>query len=260
MTPPLIELDNVTVVRGGQTALDRLSLSIPSGAHVAVLGPNGSGKSTFVKLITRECYPRFLPPESRVRIFGHEVWNVEQLRALIGIVTNDLADRCVAPWPALEIVLSGYFGSIGIWPYHHVTPEMETHARALLARVGIAHLADRPMNEMSSGEQRRAVIARALVHGPRSLLLDEPTNSLDLKAAHELRTLLRQLAAEGVGILLVTHHLPDLIPEIDRVVCLKHGRLWRDGAKAEILRAETLSALFDTEVQLIESNGVYHLC
>lgn len=256
---PLLELTNVTVWRGERTALDRLTLRIAQGEHVAILGPNGSGKSTLIKTITRECYPRYAPPACTLRIMGRETWHVDELRAMLGIVTNDLVATCTQPYPAREIVLSGFFSAIGIWPWHEVTPAMERRADELLEFVGLADMADRPMTEMSSGEVRRAVIARALAHDPKALLLDEPTNSLDITAFRELRDTMSRLAQSGLTLVLVTHHLPDIVTEIDRVICLKDGRVYRDGSKPEILRNDVLTGLFDTAVEVTEIDGHYQM-
>lgn len=257
MSTPLLELRNVTIFRGARPGLENVSLSIALGEHVAILGPNGSGKSTFIQAVTRELYPRYPPPACEVRILGRDTWNVFDLRPLLGIVTNDLATQCTQPYSVRETVLSGFFSSIGIWPNHHVTPEMNARADELMDLLDIARLADRPVNEMSSGEVRRAVIARALVHDPKALVLDEPSNSLDLRAQAELRDTTRKLAAAGLGILLVTHHLPDIIPEIDRIICLRSGRLFRDGPKHEILTEATLRDLFGVPLRLEQRDGYY---
>jgi iron complex transport system ATP-binding protein len=257
MSTPLLELRNVTIFRGTRPGLENVSLSIALGEHVAILGPNGSGKSTFIQAVTRELYPRYPPPACEVRILGRDTWNVFDLRPLLGIVTNDLATQCTQPYSVRETVLSGFFSSIGIWPNHHVTPEMHARAGELMDLLDIARLADRPVNEMSSGEVRRAVIARALVHDPKALVLDEPSNSLDLRAQAELRDTTRKLAAAGLGILLVTHHLPDIIPEIDRVICLRDGRIFRDGPKHEILTEATLRDLFGVPLRVEQRDGYY---
>ncbi|HPT26150.1 MAG TPA: ATP-binding cassette domain-containing protein [Bryobacteraceae bacterium] len=258
MPPPLIEFENVHVARGGNLALQGVTLSIEPGEHVAILGPNGSGKSTLIQAITRDCYP-LTGPSSRLRIFGRDTWNVFDLRALLGIVTNDLAERCVQPNTVEETVLSGFFSSIGVWPNHGVTAAMRDKASSLMDLLGIAHLSSRRMTEMSSGEVRRAVIARALVHDPAALLLDEPANSLDIASQFELRQAMRRLAGEGIGLVLVTHHLPDIVPEIGRVVCLRQGRVWRDGNKRELLTRPVLSKLFGVAVQLQQLDGYYHM-
>ena len=256
--PPILEFRNVTVDRGTFRALHDINLAIHAGEHTAIVGSNGSGKSTLLKVLTRECYPR-LEPQPQVRILGKEMWRLYDLRAALGIVTNELAEKCEQPYPVRETVLSGFFGSIGVWPYHEVTPAMEDKARQVMELLGIDWLADRPMTAMSSGEQRRAVIARALVHDPQALVLDEPANSLDIQAARELRRTLQRLAAAGMTIILVTHHLPDIIPEIGRVVALKRGRILADGPKQQILSAGMLSTIFDTPVEVVETSGYYHM-
>ncbi|QOY90777.1 ABC transporter ATP-binding protein [Paludibaculum fermentans] len=257
--PKLIEFENVTIHREGYPALREVTFSIETGEHTAILGPNGSGKSTLIKAITRECYPRYAPPVCRLRIWGKEVWHLFELRSLLGIVTNDLVETCVKPYSAMETALSGFFGSIGIWPNHEVTPRMEEEARKALAFFDIEHLAERKLTEMSSGEQRRAVFARALVHGPKALILDEPTNSLDVRAQREVRDSMRKLAEGGVTVILVTHHLPDIIPEIGRVITLREGRMHSDGSKEQGLRADSLSALFGVDVKVGSEDGYYHM-
>jgi iron complex transport system ATP-binding protein len=256
---PLIEFENVTIHREGVPALREVTFTIRAGEHTAILGPNGSGKSTLIKAITREVYPRYAPPQCRLRIWGREVWHLFELRALLGIVTNDLVETCVKPYSALETALSGFFGSIGIWPNHHVTAGMEQKAREALEFFDVGHLAERPLTEMSSGEVRRAVFARALVHDPQALILDEPTNSLDIRAQREVRDAMRKLAAGGVTVILVTHHLPDIVPEIDRVITLRAGRLHSDGVKAQSLSEGSLSGLFGVDVRVTEAGGYYHL-
>src|SRR3954471_18608302 len=256
LSPLLIDFVNVFVQRGQRFALSHLSLRIGTGEHVAILGPNGSGKSTLLKLLTRECYP-LLRPETRLRILDQENWNIFELRSQIGIVSNDLMAQCSRDVTGLELVLSGFFGSIGIWPNQHVTPEMEEAADRAMLQIGVAELRNRWMDELSSGEARRFLIARALIHNPSTLVLDEPTTSLDLAAQREMRDHLRKLAAGGVGLLLVTHHLEELIPAIDRVVMLRKGSVYADGRKEDVLSSANLSALFGVDVDLSIRDGYY---
>jgi iron complex transport system ATP-binding protein len=254
----LIELRKVSVMRGEKLALDGVSLRIEPGEHVAILGPNGSGKSTFIKMITRECYP-LLRDGSALTILGRSRWNVFDLRPLLGVVTNDQVAACIREVSAEEVVLAAFHSAIELMPYHAVTDEMRRKTAEQFRALEIPHLAGRLMTEMSSGEVHRVVIARALVHDPRALLLDEPSNSLDLRAHQELREIVRKLARSGIGIILVTHHLADIIPEIDRVILLREGRVIADGGKREVLRAERLRELFGVPVELLERDGYYHL-
>ena len=193
-----------------------------------------------------------------MRILGQENWNIFELRSHIGLVSNDLMARCTRDITGRELVLSGFFGSIGIWPNHHVAPEMEQTAQGAMARLEVTHLADRWLDELSSGEARRLLIARALIHHPQTLLLDEPTTSLDLTALREVRAQLRSLAQTGVGLMLVTHHLDDIIPEIDRVVLLQDGAILADGPKAEVLTETNLAAIFKVPVSVVERDGFFH--
>lgn len=255
---PVIEFENVTIHRDGTPALVNVSFRIHEGEHTVLLGPNGRGKSTLIKALTRELYPRY-PDRSRIRLWGRESWRLFELRSLLGIVTNDLVQQCTRPCSALETVLSGFFSSIGIWPNHRVTPAMEQRAMEALRFFDLDHLASRPLTEMSSGEVRRAVFARALVHDPRALVLDEPSNSLDVRAQREVRDAMSRLARSGVTLILVTHHLPDIVEEIGRAIFLKSGRIFYDGPKQSALNPERLSALFETDVRLEEAGGFYHM-
>lgn len=256
--PKLIEFDNVSIQRENTMALRNVSFSIEQGEHIAILGPNGCGKSTLIKAITRECYPRF-PLDSRVRLWGEEIWTLFDLRAKLGIVTNDLATYCTQPYPVRETVLSSFFGSVGIWPNHHVQPWMEARASEVIDFFEIGHLQDRLMTEVSSGEARRAVFARALAHNPKALLLDEPSNSLDVRAQKEVRDAVRKLAASGVSAIVVTHYLPDIIPEITRVIALKRGQIYFDGAKEKLLTSERMQELFEFPVHVEQAGGYYRL-
>src|SRR5678816_722224 len=248
INPVLIEFEHVSIMRGSVTAVRDVSLKIGVGEHVAILGPNGCGKSTLVKAMSKECNP-VVEEGSWVRVFGRDDWNVFELRKMLGIVSSDLMERCTRMVSGREIVLSGFFSTIGIWGYQEV----------ILAMIEIPHLADRYTDEMSSGEARRVLLARALVHDPRALILDEPSTALDLSAQYELRGILRKLARSGIGIVMVTHHLSDLIPEIERVILMSQGSVVADGPSQEVLTASRLSALFGRPLELLERDGYYNL-
>jgi iron complex transport system ATP-binding protein len=245
-TPPLIELRNVSVARSGRVVLHDLNLRIEAGEHVAIMGPNGSGKSTLIKTITREFYP--LQDEgSSMKLFGQETWDVSELRSLLGIMTNDLAAFYLRPITGRDVVLSGFFSSVGLWRHQKIKPEMREKTDELLAWLEIEHLV------------RRVMIARALVHEPKALLFDEPSNSLDVVAQLELRRTMSKLAQSGIALLLITHHLPDVVPEIERVIFMRDGRIVGDGSKPELLTADRLGSLFGCPVHVTTQDGYYHL-
>lgn len=255
---PLLLLKNVTVMRGDRAALRDVNLEIAAGEHVCILGPNGCGKSTLIKTITRECYP-LAGDGCSISTLGCDRWNIFELRSHLGIVSPDLLASCTTEATGRDVVLSGFFSSTRVFPHHHPDKELVARAEAALERLGIAHLAERPVAQMSSGEAKRTLIARALVHDPQTLLLDEPSNALDIGAQLQLRETLRELAQSGLGILLVTHHVSEIIPEIERVVLLRKGRILADGPKAAILTEENLSKLFNAEVRLGQHDGYFHL-
>jgi iron complex transport system ATP-binding protein len=192
-------------------------------------------------------------------ILGQDRWDVFELRSLLGIVSNDLMSKCTGEACGRDVVLSGFFSSTRIFPHHTVDPKHRSLADDALAQLQIMHLADRPVAEMSSGEARRVLIARALVHKPRALLFDEPSNSLDVFARHSLRQTMSSLAGAGIGIILVTHDLSDLIPEIERVLLMSNGRIVSEGTKEKMLEPERLETVFGIKVEVARHDGYYHL-
>jgi len=255
---PLLSLAHVTVMRGDRAALHDINLEIARGEHVCILGPNGCGKSTLIKTITRECYP-LARDGSNISILGRERWDIFELRSLLGIVSPDLLASCTTDASGRDVVLSGFFSSTHIFPHHHPDPKHLARADESMTRLGIGHLADRAVAEMSSGEAKRTLIARALVHRPQTLLFDEPGNALDIGAQLQLRDTMRELARSGLGILLVTHHVSEIIPEIERVVLLRDGRILADGSKFAVLTEEHLANLFGVPIRLGKHDGYFHL-
>ncbi len=265
-----LEIRNVYVALGDRVVLQDLNLSIRAGEHVAILGPNGCGKSTLIRTMNCELYPLIPPsgdlsqptqPAPHISIFGRNRWDLTELRKRFGIVSDSLAGAVsnrapdsagstAAKTTGRDAVLAGFFSASTLWPNLHVTDEMRERADEALARIHATKLAGQRIGEMSAGEKRRIQIARALVHRPRQLLLDEPSNALDLAAQRNLRESMRTLMRDGVGLILVTHHLADIPPEIDRVLLMKQGRIIADGPRAELLTGPVLSELFQTEVRI----------
>lgn len=248
MSPfPLLDLKNISVIRAGRKALDNVSLTIEQGENVAILGPNGCGKSTLVKLIDRELYP--VAGSGSMRILGRDRWDISELRSSLGIVTNDLQNAIAEDVTALDVVIAGFTGKLGVY-YDDASEERIALATAALTAAHADHLKDRVFHSLSSGEARRVLIARSLAHAPSTLLLDEPTTSLDVVSAYHLLRTLRCLTESGKSLLLVTHHFSEIIPEIDRVVLLKNGRILADGPREMVMTSANLSELFETRVHL----------
>ncbi|MDO8963493.1 MAG: ATP-binding cassette domain-containing protein [Coriobacteriia bacterium] len=257
---PLLELRNAVVVRDGREILRVDSLQIEAGEHVAVLGPNGAGKSTLIRLLTRDIRPLAHDDcTPAVTMLGRERWDLLEARRIMGVVSDALQDTYAIGVSVRDCVTSGFFGSVG--PYHHqdVTAAMREKADERLAFLEIEHLAGRRMDTLSTGEARRALIARALVRDPMVLVLDEPCAGLDPHATWHFHRTMQRIAAAGHSLLLVTHHIEDIVPEVTRVVMLKDGSVFRDGQKGELITGDALGSLFDIPAQVEEREGWYRL-
>jgi iron complex transport system ATP-binding protein len=238
-------------------------LTIREREHTAILGPNGAGKTSLINLLTHQ--DRALAGDGEVppvEVFGDARWNIFDLRTRIGIVSQDLHQRFVGGNSegyirGEEAVLSGFFGTYGIVRTGEVTEAMRRRAAEALTLIGAVHLGRKLFNEMSTGEARRVLIARALVTAPRALVLDEPTAGLDVIARRRFLEQVRAIARTGTTVILVTHHVEDIIPEVDHVVLLKHGRVTLTGDKETVLNPANLSALFDAPVALEKVGGLY---
>ncbi len=257
---PIVAIEHLYAARGDEVVLHDVSLRMEQGEQIALLGPNGCGKSTLLKVLTCELYP--LPrPETRVRIFGRERWEVSELRRRMGVVSAELPGKPILMMTGFDAVLTGFFSSSMLWPNLRVTAAMRERAEEIVAMVGAERLRNKPVGAMSAGQQRRVMIGRALAGttgAVQMLLLDEPSNALDLGAQQDLREMLRGLARAGVSMLLVTHQVSDIFPEIGRVLMMREGRKIADGPKAELLTSERMSDLFARQVIVEAFGGVYH--
>lgn len=257
---PLLDIQEASVMRGDTLILDRLSLSLAVGQHTAILGPNGSGKSTLIRLIARQLYPLARRDGAPViRVFGRDRWNVSELRSLIGIVSPavQLDYTSDSPLEVFDAVVSGFFSARGLGLDHEVTPTMRERARDALAQMEASHLIGREMASLSTGEARRVLIARALVHAPRALLLDEPCAGLDPASRRRFLESLRQLARHGTTLLLVTHHVEEILPEIDHVLLLRDGKVLQEGNKETVLTDSALTTAFAMPVHVTRHGDYY---
>src|SRR6185436_4541581 len=261
---PVLELTNATLIRGRTRVFENLSMRVGIGQHTAVLGPNGAGKSSFIRMLTLDDRPRSTDNGvAPLRIFGRASWDLSELRTRMGVVTGDLdagfgLGTSGGRVRGLDVALSGLLGSHGVFAHHDVTVDMRARARDALARVEAEHLAAKPLNEMSTGERRRGLIARALITTPDALVLDEPTTGLDLVARHRFMERVRHVAREHTTVMLVTQHIDEIFPEIRRVIVLREGRVIDDGPKDQVLRGSALPLAFGGPIRVTCEDGYYY--
>jgi iron complex transport system ATP-binding protein len=255
-----LQLTDCTVVADGRANLSVDYLMLHAGEHVTILGPNGAGKSTLIRLLTRDVRPLAHEDGSpAVLLLGRQRWAISEARRAMGIVSDSLQDDYDVAVTVRDTVISGFFASIGLYRHMAVTPDMETKADELLELLAITHLAARTMDTLSTGEARRALIARALVHDPMVLVLDEPTDGLDPAGQHHVLQAVSAVARAGHAVVLVTHHVSDIVPEVTRIVTLRDGRILHDGPKSELLADGPISELFGFPAHLEARDGWYRL-
>ena len=262
---PILELVNATLVRGRTRVLNGLSFAIQQGEHTAILGPNGAGKTSLIRMLTLDDRPR--PSDNgtpALRLFGREHWDIGELRTRLGVVTGDLdasfgMSTSGGRVSGLDTAVSGLFGSHGVFSHHDVSTAMRDRAREALARVDVPHLESKPLNEMSTGERRRVLIARALVTRPDALVLDEPTTGLDLVARHRFMETVRRLMREGTTLILITHHVDEIVPETRRVVLLRDGQVAYDGRPEDALTSARLGDVFGAALSVERAGDYYHV-
>jgi iron complex transport system ATP-binding protein len=262
MSFPVIVFENVDLSYELTPVLKNISLHINQGEHCVILGANGSGKSTLIKLINCELYPSYKDEPFRRDILGNSRWVVSELRQHLGVVTNDLHIRFAFECGYLsgfETVLSGFFGTFGLFAHLEVTVEQIEAAGRAMARLGIEHLREKRLSTMSTGELRKCIVARSLVHPVKAILLDEPTVGLDIKAQLDFIEMMRSLARSGTTVILVTHHIEEVFEEIQKAVLIKEGRIYAEGNKEEVLNSANLSETFTLHLELVNRNGRYSI-
>lgn len=252
----IIEIKNIKAFINQTKVFDDFSLEVDRGCNTAILGPNGAGKTTLLKLLTRELYPMY-QEGSYIKLFGCDRWDIWKLRSQMGIISHQLQEDYIGGTEGLEIILSGYYSSIGTWSYQQFTEKELKNADDIIKMLGIEHLRNRKFINMSTGQQRRFLLGRALVNNPNVLVFDEPTSGLDLKSCFQFLSLTRKLIQEGRTVILVTHHIQEIPPEVSRVILLKDGKIAADGLKEDVMNEKNLSDLYEVKIKLIKENGFY---
>jgi iron complex transport system ATP-binding protein len=254
MASPFFEIKNVNVWREDVLALRDLNLSLEPEESVAILGSNGAGKSSLLKLMTGEIRPEARPGSS-CKLFGEDRWSLEELRHRLGIVMPEEVARFQANEIAADVVRSAFRGAYGRTGDMRFKSIEKEQAHASMENLGVEELAGRLFGQLSSGEKRRFLIARALVHRPEILVLDEPSTALDFAARLSMLGHLRHLARSTGSVVLVTHDPGEILPEINRVILLKEGCVIADGNKREILNSASLSELYRMRLRLRWQDG-----
>lgn len=254
----IIDFENINVGYDEKIILKDLTLKIKEKEHWAILGANGSGKSTLMKLIQSEIHPRKTNVYKK-EILGKETYSIFELKKQLGIITNDLHNYFATHGTFLTgyiTVLSGHYSSIGVFKHQNFTIEQHEKAKKTMEFLEIEHLADKYIAEMSTGELRKCIVARALIHDPKAFILDEPTVGLDIKAQINFIKMLKKLSNQA-SIILVTHHLEEIFEKIENVALIYNNTIYKSGKKEEILTSENLSEIFETNVHINEKNSRY---
>ena len=252
----IIDLQNITVFQGRNKILDKFSLTIDESQSTVILGPNGCGKTTLLKLLNRELYI-VEEKNSSLKIFEKDRWNVDELRSNLGVVSQHLQYGYSSSAIGLYVVLSGFYSSDGIWQHQEFDESKLDRAKEVMDLLSIAHLKDRAFSTMSTGEQRKFLLARSLVNDPAVLVFDEPTSGLDMSTCFQYLEIIRELIGMGKKVILVTHHIHEIPPEVTRVILMKEGCVVEDGDKDQILTNTNLTNLFDWPIKVIQENGYY---
>jgi len=256
----LFSLSNVSVVRDGNRILGPLDLSVDEGESIAIIGRNGSGKTTLSMLLKKEIAPYYDElVQSYLTILGRKDWDIFDLRKVVVSVSTDDERYFDNSRTVGEVILSGMFGSDAIYPIYEVTREMVARMSELMSAVGLAVTPDREFGTLSQGERRCAMIARALMPGPKAMILDEPTNSLDPVASASFIRMIDGLIGKGMSVIMVTHRLEDIPKGIGRVIGIKGGLKVADGRKEDVLTDASVSEIYGTEVKVTSDGGIYAL-
>jgi len=257
MKRTILEVSALGIERGGTRILDDVSWRVEAGQHWAILGANGSGKTSLLSALTGY----FMPTKGEISVlgrrYGHADWR--DLRQHIGLVSSSIRQLMADTEPAVETVISGKYAMIDFWG--SIRRADRIRALRILRQIECGYLAERPWLFLSQGERQRVLIGRALMGRPRLLILDEPCAGLDPAAREHFLRFVQRLGrrAEAPTLVLVTHHVEEIMPVFSHVLILKNGAVLAAGEKADVLNSKNLSAAFGTRMQLQRTGNRYAL-
>lgn len=259
-TTPILSISGLAIVRDGHRVLDRIDWQITSGQHWAILGANGAGKTSLLSALTGYLTPTEGDLDVLGQRYGESNW--QELRKKIGMVSSAVRQKMSDAETALLSVVSGKYAMIDYWG--RVKADDREEALDILKQIDGLHLAERPWRVLSQGERQRVLIGRALMAHPRLLILDEPCVGLDPVAREHFMQFVGKLATRPPGktsptLILVTHHVEEIVEGFSHVLALKTGRVLAAGPRAEVLNERLLSEAFGEPIRLVQRNGRIHL-
>lgn len=253
---PWLELKNIEVWINNKNVLSKLTLNLNYGDNIVILGPNGAGKTSLIKLIERSVYP-IVSKDSKIRYFGEKNISLWDIRSKIGFVTLNIQNRICSTTKSADAICSGFFGTNKLLKYQSLTQSQKTRFRRLLEYLSIESIASNNFGNLSEGEKRTVLIARALINQPEIIILDEPTCNLDFKSKHKILEVLDKLSKDEITLVQVTHNLDSISKQTNRVIFLKNGIVKEDSTPSKCLTSSKLSDLFDTPLTIINSNSYW---
>jgi iron complex transport system ATP-binding protein len=250
---PILEVAGLRIVRGGTVILRDLSWRVEPGQHWVILGANGSGKTSLLSALTGYLMPTAGEISLLGENYGRSDWR--ELRQQVGLVSSSVRQMMSDEEPALEMVASGKYAMINFWG--KLTRTDRARAKQWLREVECAALAERPWRVLSQGERQRVLIGRALMARPRVLILDEPCAGLDPAAREHFLQFLQRLGRgeNAPTLVLVTHHVEEIMPVFSHVLLLKQGGVLATGKKSAVLHSQNLSEAFGGRMELLTTGG-----
>ena len=250
-----LELKNINIYYDQKNIINNINLSLETGQNTVLIGANGSGKSTLIKSITRLKYPIY-EKNSHLKLFNSTKINIWELRSKIGFVCTELDLRMKHNMTITDVIMSGLQGTFGLLNKETITSEQTKRLEKVMKLLNI-NVSNKYYCELSDGQKRKVLLARALINQPVILILDEPTTMLDIKSSYSFLNDLRQLSKEKVTIFYTTNNIENIIPEINRIIFLKKGIIIADGEPSKVMTSENISNLYDYNLNIISKNGFW---
>ena len=247
------EFKDVNVYVEQKRILSNINLSLYLGENIVILGPNGSGKTTFLKLINRSIYP-IISEKSSFKLFNKENINIWDLRRRIGFLLKEMDERVNRGVTLYELISSGFHGTYNAKHTKSLSKKQKDEVKNLIDELSLSNIKDQEFITLSTGQKRRALLARALVFQPKILVLDEPFCNLDIKSNYILERTLTKLIDNKVNLIYVTHSLESILSKTTRVILIKNGSIVNDGKPSKIIKSNTISDLFDIPIKIIRED------